>query len=541
MNWQKVRFVHLLTAFVSMAMLSMLVLQWFVSYCEAKQSLYTTTFQLNADSAKKMGITMNTVFRSMQNTMKGNAKHLTEQLEIGDELQPHVDHFMESNDFFNGMIVVDRTGNVVATSEKNTSSQERLQLSQLYNEARDVRTPTISKPYRTETGDFIVLMTYPIVDARGDFFGYLGGTIHLHENNVLNDIFGVQTNSESGTYTYVVDPSGHLLYHPDSNRIGENVAANPVVQKVMQGQHGSEEVTNTKGDVFAAGYAPVTENGWGIVVQTPVEEIRKQAIQIIVKEMLYTLPIFLLLLITTIMLARKLAAPFSLLAKTAEQFMAGHPVDDVPRHALFSYEANQLYKTVLLAMNKLHKRAEQLMNEAQTDPLTGLPNRRTMNALMETWIEENRPFSVVAIDIDFFKQVNDTYGHQVGDEVLQFLANILRAHSRKGDCSCRYGGEEFVILLPNTPYDEAYQMSERIRTLLEQKNSPTGRPITISCGVAAYPDHAQTAHELLNCADEALYTAKRQGRNRTIIYASKRAFPGPDELLWPTDMETNRK
>lgn len=522
MKWQNVRFVHLLTAFVCLVMVCMMLLHWVVSYCEAKKSLYNTTFQLNEQSAIKLGVTMNTVFRSMKNTLTGNAKHLSEQLASSSPLQPHVNHFMESNDYFNAIVVVERSGRVVAASAEKDDFQDIVAAGPTRQELSG-RAPTISEPFRSASGDIIVLMTYPIVDAQGEYYGYLGGTIHLHENNVLNEIFGESTTNESGTYTYVVDGSGHILYHPDRNRLGENVSANAVVQRVINGQRGYDEVTNTKGDVFLAGYTPVEENGWGIVVQTPAEEIRAQAVRIILKEIVYTLPIFLLLLAITILLARKLAAPFTLLANTAEGITSGKPVDSPPHHAIFSYEANQLYQTVLLAMERLQKRAEHLLNEAQTDALTGLPNRRALNVLLSAWMQERKPFSVVAVDIDFFKQVNDTYGHQVGDQVLQFLANVMRANSRKGDFCCRYGGEEFIILLPNTPSDEAYQMIERIRTTLELKTSPTGKPITISCGVASYPDHAATAHELLECADQALYAAKRQGRNRTVLYEQLKA------------------
>jgi len=186
--------------------------------------------------------------------------------------------------------------------------------------------------------------------------------------------------------------------------------------------------------------------------------------------------------------------------------------------AFLSFEANQLHRTVMLAMEQLQKRAERLLNESQTDPLTGLANRRTMDRWMAEWIGGQKPFSVVMLDIDHFKKVNDTYGHQTGDEVLRFLARNMLAYLRKDDCCCRYGGEEFAILLPETTAEEAFKIAERIRTNMETAISPTGGPITISCGVAAYPDDAETAQGLLEAADTALYEAKRAGRNRTVVF-----------------------
>lgn len=169
-------------------------------------------------------------------------------------------------------------------------------------------------------------------------------------------------------------------------------------------------------------------------------------------------------------------------------------------------------------MNQLQKRAEQFLSESQTDALTGLANRRTMDRWIQAWLKEGKPFSIISLDIDYFKQVNDTYGHQVGDQVLKYLAEVLLSNTRNGDFPCRYGGEEFCILLPNTSHQEAFIIAERIRTELQSKNSPSGKPITVSIGIAVYPNDAETAQQLLQRADQALYTAKHQGRNRTIVY-----------------------
>jgi diguanylate cyclase (GGDEF)-like protein len=145
-----------------------------------------------------------------------------------------------------------------------------------------------------------------------------------------------------------------------------------------------------------------------------------------------------------------------------------------------------------------------------------------MDKWISEWICGQKPFSIVMLDIDRFKQVNDTFGHQIGDEVLRFLARNMLAQLRKGDCCCRYGGEEFAILLPDTSLEEAFNIAERVRRNVENTASPTGGPITISCGVAAYPDDAETAQALLEAADNALYKAKHAGRNRTMTFRQLR-------------------
>ena len=160
-----------------------------------------------------------------------------------------------------------------------------------------------------------------------------------------------------------------------------------------------------------------------------------------------------------------------------------------------------------------------------TDELTGLSNRRMFNYLMEREINRsrryNRPFSLVMIDIDHFKKINDTWGHPAGDVILRELGALMRENFRKLDVPVRYGGEEFACLLPETPLEEAIKVAERFRIIVEQNDFLHGRqriPVTISLGVAAVGGglntETMTAEELLRFADRALYQAKQNGRNR---------------------------
>jgi len=125
------------------------------------------------------------------------------------------------------------------------------------------------------------------------------------------------------------------------------------------------------------------------------------------------------------------------------------------------------------------------------------------------------------LDIDHFKQVNDTYGHQVGDEVLRILASILSADIRAEDVACRYGGEEFLILLPNMPLETTMLRAQGWRSAVEALSVKHGNfqiTFTISLGVAAYPEHGKTPDDLTRCADQALYRAKNEGRNQVSVF-----------------------
>jgi len=166
---------------------------------------------------------------------------------------------------------------------------------------------------------------------------------------------------------------------------------------------------------------------------------------------------------------------------------------------------------------------------AITDQLTGLFNRRYMSRHLNTLIANanamGKPVSFLILDIDFFKQVNDTYGHDVGDEVLREFANRISANVRGIDLACRYGGEEFVVVMPDTDLNFAYMVAERLRQAVADApfriSADRGQlPVTISVGVTASEGSGDTADALLKRADQALYRAKRDGRNRVVADAA---------------------
>jgi diguanylate cyclase (GGDEF)-like protein len=163
------------------------------------------------------------------------------------------------------------------------------------------------------------------------------------------------------------------------------------------------------------------------------------------------------------------------------------------------------------------------------DELTGAYNRRYFNEKLEDELNRcgrnSRPFSIAVIDIDFFKNINDTYGHQVGDYILVQLVRVLQARLRKSDFVARLGGEEFVLLLPETPGENAFSMMERLRLQLMETIFPYQDPIsgdyidiriTVSAGISTFPDDAGSGPALLELADKALYAAKSKGRNTVV-------------------------
>ena len=173
----------------------------------------------------------------------------------------------------------------------------------------------------------------------------------------------------------------------------------------------------------------------------------------------------------------------------------------------------------------LHKELEQVLIEADTDKLTGLANRRSLDEFLDAMVtifpEENKSFSLIIADVDHFKYYNDTHGHQMGDLVLVNIASILKNSIRRGDLAARFGGEEFVVILPNCSKENAVLIGNKLRSAISDQNiqfqnqQPMGN-LTCTFGVATYPDDADTKELLLKRADECLYNGKARGRNKVV-------------------------
>jgi diguanylate cyclase (GGDEF)-like protein len=173
---------------------------------------------------------------------------------------------------------------------------------------------------------------------------------------------------------------------------------------------------------------------------------------------------------------------------------------------------------------------ETLRNQSIRDPLTGLFNRRYMEETLERELRRagrsGKGLGVVMIDVDNFKRHNDVFGHDAGDVVLRRIGELLQRGLRREDTACRFGGEEFVLVLPDARAEDAArraeELREQVRRLATTVKGVSVGSVTVSLGVAAYPEHGLTGEMLIKAADGALYAAKREGRDRVVL------APAPD-------------
>lgn len=197
---------------------------------------------------------------------------------------------------------------------------------------------------------------------------------------------------------------------------------------------------------------------------------------------------------------------------------------DITKRKMIEESLNQAKRELEDQLKNIQDLQNKLREESIRDPLTNLYNRRYLeDALQREFARARRnqyPSSIIMVDVDYFKRVNDTYGHHTGDIVLQEIAKILIASFRQEDIISRYGGEEFLIVMPATSIETAHTRAEILRNKIETTQIlVTGQKIqlTISAGVATFPSVGTTIHEVIKSADQALFRAKSMGRNRVVI------------------------
>lgn len=491
---------------------------FYASYSVQRQQLMDSALESNHVYALKLAETVDDFLQAAQQQLAYSAGVLGARFDDPQLLTAEVNRLRQQTNTFNSVSVVDAQGWVRAISPE-TLQIKGLRLDSLGpTEALRERRALISQPYVSVAGNLLVQLSHPVIDSKGRYLGYVGGTIYLKQKSILNNLLG-QHHYRDGSYLYVIDQSRRLLYHPNPDRVGAYVEKNGVIDTVLQAKNGAARLKNSQGVDMLAGYASIGSTSWGIVAQRPTQAALAGLDVLMQGVLTKTLPWALLLIGLIWWLSRLIARPLWQLADGVRHMDKASAAESIHNVRSWYFEISELKRAMLVGVNLLHQKIGKLHLDVQTDPLTGLRNRRGMDDALAVWQAAQHPFAAVALDIDHFKRVNDTHGHAVGDQVLQRLAGLMRENARSGDVLCRVGGEEFLILLPDASLEVAEQVAQRLRLLLAQTDiAPVGH-ITLSLGVAHWPQHGSEIAEVLQVADAALYEAKRTGRNKVVVAA----------------------
>ena len=272
----------------------------------------------------------------------------------------------EQSDSFNSVGIVGADGVILAASRNFRGFLARVD-SPGSRAALQARQALISPPYVSIAGNLLITLSHPIYSRDGRYRGYIAGSIHLRNESALQELLG-RHHYQDGSYLYVVDRDGKLIYHVDPSRLGEDVSHNPVVAAVKQGESGARRLLNTKDVDMLAGYAVVTSSGWGIIAQRPTA-VTLEPIQELIWALLgYAAPLAIAFLLAIWWCARMISLPLAQLATNVEHHDVAVAMQRVRSVKAWYFEAERLKHAVIWSFTSLQEKIGKLNLASITDP-----------------------------------------------------------------------------------------------------------------------------------------------------------------------------
>lgn len=490
----------------------------FAAYNVQKEQLVATTLEGNRAYAVKLAEVVDLYIGSLQQQLKTSARRVASMMDKPAVMDEEVFRVAEQSDGVIAAAVVDAKGDMLAyaTLLPGTETQGRTTSGIDLRGAAQER--NVTPPYLSSQGLWTVALTEPVRNAQGKYLGFVGAAIFLQHNTELDKLLQEHFYRD-GSYVYVVGSDGRIIYHHEPRWIGTDQKRNAAIQALQRGESGSMPVVNSLGVEMLAGYARMQQGGWGVVVQRPVAATLEPLHGLMWRIFWYSVPAALVMLLMVSAMGYWIARPLSVLARAMTSGNSAQAAPLIQSVQANYFEAEQLREAVGFTMALHEQQIGKLNAETMTDPLTRLLNRRGVASEISRLMSTRQPFAVLALDLDHFKRVNDTFGHASGDQVLVALADIMRDSVRTEDAGCRVGGEEFLVLMPGASAEAARGVAERIRQATEAHRMPgqVGH-VTVSIGTARWPDDGSDPGAVLKCADQALYLAKTSGRNKVVVW-----------------------
>jgi diguanylate cyclase (GGDEF)-like protein len=376
---------------------------------------------------------------------------------------------------------------------------------------------------------------YPALGSDGEISGVAFLALDLHTFNAEFANLTVPPYARLAVF----DRNGIVLARSGEGRtgMGEKLSVPTVLEHVLSGDRGVFEATGTDGQQRLFAYQEVAKNPDGsvplsVLISIPKSVIYAEAHAALVRSLLEILLVTLLLIAGAWYGTEKLVLrDIRTLLRTAERIRGGDLGARTGMHVSrdelkqIGHAFDEMAQSLQDRDTRLAHALQELREQASTDALTGLYNRRHFREVLQRELTRAKRhgsnIALVMVDLDYFKKVNDTHGHGAGDLVLREIGALLKENLRAGDTACRFGGEEFALILPESGSEGARLKAETLRQAVSELDlAYDGRELgrlTASFGIALFPDHADDPDALLRAADEALYAAKGAGRNRVLI------------------------
>lgn len=505
----------LILLLVLLAVMATLCNSLWVAYGVQRDALVHSALQANQAYTSKVASSIGQFLKSAHSRLSYSSQLLGRNFSDTQLLREETERLQAEDNAFNAVLITDANGKALQIYPENAQLIGTTLEAEEIVQALKERRPLVSRAYVSAADNLIVFISQPVLSPSGQFLGIIGASIFIREQGILHTLIGSHYHQD-GTFAFVADENRRLLYHSDHRRIGEVVTTSATVDAALRGEHGSMEAINYRGIPMLAGYAQVPDANWAVVAQQPREQALAPLGQLMRDMFIKVIPAGLVGLLVIWLATLLISRPLRQLAHNAEQLSAPQTTEHLQAINGWYAEAAAIRRALLAGVQLLQQKLGHLSHQAQSDPLTGLANRRAMSAALEALTLAQREYAVLALDIDHFKRVNDTFGHDVGDETLKQVAAIITQGCREDDLACRAGGEEFALILPETDLQAARDIAERIRqTIATTQIAPSGA-LTISIGVACRSTETPTPESILKRADEHLYHAKQTGRNRVV-------------------------
>jgi diguanylate cyclase (GGDEF)-like protein len=430
------------------------------------------------------------------------------------------------------LMLLDLEGKIVATSSKQVTS---VKLPDKWLPRAQANKHTIGKPYWDEPLQAgVVVVTQPIRTANERLLGVLTAKINFR---TISKTLQNYARGEIGEL-FLINEEGTLIVssRPISAKFLETKLLGSTTRKLFIGEGDPQRYYGYHGAPVVGALKRMSELDWGVVAEKERAKAYAQIVRLRNVTLVLVVGLLFFIGLGAYLLGLTLVRPIDRLTGGASKVAAGDLEVDLP--VLSRSEVGYLTEVFndmvarlrqgreeLAAINEtLRKKNKELHELSITDSLTGLYNRKHLMETLDNEVARSKrhkhDFAVLVVDIDHFKEYNDTYGHLAGDEVLSRLASVFKKSVRSCDYVARYGGEEFILVLPEIGPHDGVQAAERIRKkVVKEKFVGDGESIevTVSVGVASYPKDGDDPQAIIRHADTALYKAKETGRNRVVL------------------------